>query len=296
MKKVLLIVNPASGGEQAKEFEKEVRDKLTNHFDHVDTRYTEDIGDAKAFAREASEKHYDSVFVMGGDGTVNEAVNGIAEQGYVPKFGFLPLGTVNDLARALEIPLDPQKAIDRLNFEQTRSLDIGKVNDSYFTNIVAIGNIPASINNVDDKQKTLLGPMAYVISGMKEILGNKTYDFEMITPEKRKEIKGSLILVGLTNSVGGMDRFTSEAEVDDGFLHLVFTKDQTLLETLKALPTLLSKDDQTDDIVAYEKVKQVTITVKNEKLQTNVDGDQGDYLPVTLKVLPSHLQVYTCLS
>ncbi|EFR44353.1 diacylglycerol kinase [Streptococcus pseudoporcinus LQ 940-04] len=163
MKKVLLIVNPASGGEQAKAFEEVARDKLTHHFDHVDTRYTKDIGDAKDFAREASKEHYDSIFVMGGDGTVNEAVNGIAEQDYVPKFGFLPLGTVNDLARALEIPLDPQEAIDCLTFEQTRPLDIGKVNDSYFTNIVAIGNITASINNVDDKQKTALGPMAYVL-------------------------------------------------------------------------------------------------------------------------------------
>lgn len=288
-------MNPASGGEQAKAFEEVARDKLTHHFDYVDTRYTKDIGDAKDFAREASKEHYDSIFVMGGDGTVNEAVNGIAEQGYVPKFGFLPLGTVNDLARALEIPLDPQEAIDCLTFEQTRPLDIGKVNDSYFTNIVAIGNIPDSINNVDDKQKTALGPMAYVLSGVKEILGNKTYEFEMVTPEKRQEIKGSLILVGLTNSVGGMDRFTPEAKVDDGFLHLVFTKDQTLSETLTSLPTLLSKDSQNDDVVAYEKVKRVTITVKNETLQTNVDGDQGDYLPVTLEVLPSHLQVYTCL-
>ncbi|EFR44323.1 lipid kinase family protein [Streptococcus pseudoporcinus LQ 940-04] len=117
----------------------------------------------------------------------------------------------------------------------------------------------------------------------------------MVTPEKRQEIKGSLILVGLTNSVGGMDRFTPEAKVDDGFLHLVFTKDQTLSETLTSLPTLLSKDSQNDDVVAYGKVKRVTITVKNETLQTNVDGDQGDYLPVTLEVLPSHLQVYTCL-
>lgn len=294
MKKVMLVINPASGGEQAESFGKAAVEKLATSFEHVERRYTEAIGDAKKFAREAADDHYDSLFVMGGDGTVNEGISGIAEQGYRPKFGFFPLGTVNDLARALGIPLDPKEAIDQLQLDQTQALDIGKVNQSYFTNIVAIGNIPASINNVDDKEKTLLGPMAYVLSGMKEILGNQTYEFDIITSEDREVVKGSLVLVGLTNSVGGMDRFTPEAKVDDGFLHLVYTKDQSVTDTLKALPGLFSKESPNDDLLAYRKIKEATITVKNASLQTNVDGDPGDNLPVHVSVLPSHIQVYRC--
>ena len=70
----------------------------------VVVKHTEKGGDAAAFAKQAAEDHYDSVFVMGGDGTVNEGISSLAELDYRPTFGFFPLGTVNDLARALGIP------------------------------------------------------------------------------------------------------------------------------------------------------------------------------------------------
>ena len=85
---------------------------------------------------------------MGGDGTVNEAVNGLASHDKRPNFGFFPLGTVNDLARALAIPLDPKKAIESFAVDHTRKIDIGQVNQDYFTNVVAIGMIPAAKNTV----------------------------------------------------------------------------------------------------------------------------------------------------
>lgn len=167
MKKVMLIVNPASGGEKAKAFEKIAKSKLATYFDQVDVRYTEKEGDAKRFAQTAARASYESVFVMGGDGTVNEGVSGLAEESYRPTFGFFPLGTVNDLARALQMPLDPEEAVEALDFTKTQTLDIAKVNDRYFTNILAIGSIPESINNVDDKEKTVLGPLAYFYRALK---------------------------------------------------------------------------------------------------------------------------------
>ena len=90
---------------------------------------------------------------MGGDGTVNEAVNGLAPHDKRPNFGFFPLGTVNDLARALAIPLDPKEAIESFAVDHTRKIDIGQVNQAYFTNVVAIGMIPAAINNVEVEEK-----------------------------------------------------------------------------------------------------------------------------------------------
>ena len=142
MKKALLIVNPSSGGEQAKEYEKLAYEKLETMFDEVVVLHTKKAGDAKNFAREAAVDNYHSVFVMGGDGTVNEGINGIAEQTHRPNFGFIPMGTVNDLARALGIPLAPKEAINHLSIDSTQPLDIGKINDQYFMNVVAIGTIP----------------------------------------------------------------------------------------------------------------------------------------------------------
>lgn len=118
MKQAVLIVNPSAGNEQATEYEQLAIDKLKQFFDEVQVKETKKGGDARDFAREAAENEFDSVFVMGGDGTVNEGINGLAEQAYRPKFGFFPLGTVNDLARALHVPLDPKEAIEQLDIEK----------------------------------------------------------------------------------------------------------------------------------------------------------------------------------
>ena len=99
------MVNPSSGGEQAKEFEQLAIAKLESVFDEVVVLHTKSR-DAKLYSRSG---RYHSVFVMGGDGTVNEGISGIAEQEHRPNFGFFPLGTVNDLARALGIPLELRK-------------------------------------------------------------------------------------------------------------------------------------------------------------------------------------------
>lgn len=292
MKKVMLIVNPASGGEKAKAFEKVAKAKLESYFDQVDVCYTEKEGDAKNFAQKAARSSYESVFVMGGDGTVNEGVSGLAEEEHRPIFGFFPLGTVNDLARALEMPLNPEEAVQAIDFTKTQPLDIAKVNDRYFTNILAIGSIPESINNVDDKEKTLLGPLAYFLSGIKNVLNNKSYTFTLNSDGHEVTLTSSLVLLALTNSIGGFDRITPDASVNDGYLHLVFTKDKSAIETMTALPKLLSKNMSNSDAVTYQKVKEVTISVEVGQLESNLDGDPGPKLPLNVKVLPSHLMVY----
>ncbi|MGX9843707.1 diacylglycerol/lipid kinase family protein [Streptococcus iniae] len=292
MKKVMLIVNPASGGEKAKAFEKIAKSKLATYFDQVDVRYTEKEGDAKRFAQTAARASYESVFVMGGDGTVNEGVSGLAEESYRPTFGFFPLGTVNDLARALQMPLDPEEAVESLDFTKTQTLDIAKVNDRYFTNILAIGSIPESINNVDDKEKTVLGPLAYFLSGLKNILKNKSYTFTITSDGQEASFTSSLVLLALTNSIGGFDSITPDAKANDGYLHLVFTKDKTAIETMASLPSLFSKTMSSNDAVSYQKVKEVTISVQGCDLESNLDGDPGPKLPLTVTVLPSHLRVY----
>ena len=177
--------------------------------------------------------------------------------------------------------------------DNPRALDVGQVNDAYFMNIVAIGNIPESINNVDDKAKTALGPLAYFLSGLKQVLSNTSYTFQLTRDGKEEQLKSSLILVGLTNSIGGFDQMTANAKVDDGYLHLVYTKDHNIFDTLAALPSLFSAETEGSDQLGYERVKEVKIALEGEKLTSNVDGDEGDDLPLTIKVLPSHLQVYT---
>lgn len=294
MTKVLLVVNPSSGGEKAKDFQEMAKEKLAQHFEEVIVKHTEKAGDASDFAKEAAKEHYEAVFVMGGDGTVNEGISGLAEEEYRPKFGFFPLGTVNDLARALNMPLDPEEAIQSLDLTKTKSLDIGKINDNYFMNVVAVGTIPQAVNETTVEEKTKLGKFAYAISAFKNLAANQSYNFKVELDGVEKEIESSTVLIGLTNSIGGFEQLLPEAKVSDGLLHFLYLKDSNLLESLQTLPSLLTGVDESNNRVGYHQVKEVKVSIvdSEETLKVNIDGDEGDELPVEVKVLPSHLQVY----
>lgn len=294
MKKALLVVNPSAGGEKAQEFQKAAVEKLESYFDEVEVKETKKGGDARDFARAAAQDKLDSVFVMGGDGTVNEGISGLAEQDYRPKFGFFPLGTVNDLARALNMPINPKEAIDALDFEQTKSLDIGKINDRYFMNVVAVGSIPEAVRDVSVEEKTKFGKLAYLISGLKKIAQNETYNFELDVDGDHISVESTTLLIGLTNSIGGHENFLPDAKVDDGLLHLVYLKDTNMLESFQTVPKLVQGVTESNQNLGYRTFNKAHIALKNsQSLGTNVDGDEGDELPIDITILPSHLTVYS---
>ena len=294
MTKAMLVVNPSSGGEKAPEYKDLAVEVLQDRFDEVIVKETKGAGDATEFGREACENRYDAFFVMGGDGTVNEGISGLAEQEYRPHFGFFPLGTVNDLARALQIPLDPKKAIESIRDAVLHPLDIGKINDHYFMNVVALGSIPEELNNVESEQKTKLGKLAYGLAGMKALRENERHHFKLVMDGKEMDIETSLILIGLTNSIGGFEHMIDRAEVDDGKLHFIGLLTDNLIETLKVAPSVLSGTITENDQILYREFQQLHIELEDDNcdFSANVDGDRDDKLPLTIKVLPKHLQVF----
>lgn len=295
MNSVLLIVNPSAGGEKALSFETLAKEKLASVFDRVIIKYTQKAGDAKKFAKMATQEGFEAVFVMGGDGTVNEGISGLAEEPYRPKFGFFPLGTVNDLARALKMPLDPKVAIEQLDVNQLQSLDIAKVNEGYFMNVVAIGTIPQAINDVDVTDKTKYGKLAYFIQGFQNIIKTTPYRFRLTIDGQQEIVETTVILIGLTNSIGGFERILPNAKVDDGKLHLIYLNDSNLLQTLQALPSLIVGVDDSNQHISYRTFEEIEIALcdHSQELRLNVDGDEGDALPVQIKILPSHMTLYS---
>lgn len=292
MKNALLVVNPSSGGEKAPEFQKQALEKLKAYFDYVEVKETKKAGDATRFTKEAAQKQFDSVIVMGGDGTVNEGISGIANEPHRPHFGFFPLGTVNDLARALGIPLDPTSAIAQFDPSRKRLLDIGQVNDSYFMNVAAIGAIPQGINDVAPEEKTRFGKLAYFINGIKELVNNQSYQFKIELNSVSKTITSSTLIIGLTNSIGGFETLLPNAKVDDGLLHLLYLKDSHFLDTVSAIPQLMKGVTEDTTSLGYETFTEGKISVIDGDLQINIDGDEGDHLPIHVKVLPSHISIY----
>ena len=119
MKKIMVIINPTSGGEKALDYKVKLENKARDYFEDVEIKITEKAQDATNFAAEASKEKYDAVLVFGGDGTVNEVISGIAERDYIPKLGIIPGGTGNLITKLLEINQDIDGAIDELDFNLT---------------------------------------------------------------------------------------------------------------------------------------------------------------------------------
>ncbi|HSJ38949.1 MAG TPA: diacylglycerol kinase family protein [Planococcus sp. (in: firmicutes)] len=289
MKKAMFILNPSAGKEKAADYKGNVEKTLKEMGYIVDTKETEKKSDATRFAREACEQKYDFVVAMGGDGTINEAVSGLAEQPHQPLFSLIPLGTVNDFARALGISLDPEEAILALKTGEEKAVDIAKVGDIYFMNILAIGDIAESTSSVTPEQKTRLGAMAYFIEGIKAITSEEETHFEIEHDHGVWEGDAKLVLVALTNSVGGFEKLAPEALTDDGLLHLYIVENAKLAGFIRIAGALWRGKLEDDPAVEAIHTTKVSIKTK-EPLLCNIDGDEGIVTPFKIEVLPRHLR------
>lgn len=290
MKKAMIIANPSSGKEQAKEFIEQIKIQLEKKGFEAELRVTEGAGDATRFAKEACDLKLDAVVAMGGDGTMNETVNGLAEQAHRPAMGVIPLGTVNDFARALHIPLEPEEAIGILG-GSTRPADIGKINDHYFLNILAIGGIAEATGEVTSSQKTLLGSLAYLLEGLKTLKEKTPFSLTIEADQQVYTEKALIFLAALTNSVGGFEKLAPEAKVGDGYFHCFIVKDVALPKLLRIGANLLKGDFGEDRDVIYFRSQQLKVNSTME-LTANVDGDLDDAVPLNLNVLQGHLQFF----
>lgn len=295
MTKAVVIVNPTSGKEEGEEYGPLAQKELEKLYDEVELKWTEAEGDATQFAREACRSHVDAIYALGGDGTVNECINGIAPEENRPAFGFIPLGTVNDLGRVLDIPMNAEKAIKALTNRTKRTIDIGKINDQYFIDIVAIGSIPEAVHDVPIEKKTKLGPLAYVIEGAKALTEKEVHPFHFDMDGEEIDEESILVLVALTNSVAGITTMIPEASVDDGYLHLAVVKGDTIAEKMNLIPKIFSGKVTDDENVLYRKFSEGTISLREgytKVVSSNVDGDVGDHLPIKLKVMKHHIDVF----
>ncbi len=294
MSRCLVIINPVSGGGRARRYAMELQWQLSSLFDHIEVTFTRGSGDATLFAETATKDHFDAVFCMGGDGTVNETVNGIARGGGTAKFGFVPVGTVNDLARALQIPLRPIEAIRALAHSKIQPVDLGRCNDMYFCNNIAAGIIPRVVEEVTPREKALLGPLAYFVRGGQALFTTHDYTFQIKTETEDMTINSPLVLALLTNCVSSFEKFIPNASVNDGYMRLIIFREYFIMDVLKILPLILSGSIYNSKYVTILETQKASIELLNHSkpFSTNMDGSKGPELPLSLEVLPGYLQVY----
>ena len=289
MKKAMVIINPTSGGEQALNYKEKIENKAKEYFKVVETRITEKALDATHFAEEAAKEKYEAVIVFGGDGTVNEVISGIAEKEYIPKLGIIPGGTGNLITKLVQIDQDIDKAIESLDFNLTNKIDIGKANDHYFGYIFSVGSLPEAIHNVEIEDKTKFGMFAYAINTVKSVIRDEVFNIKVETENGNYEGDASQVLVLLSNYFSDKKIF-DENKV--GYANILILKDASIFSKLSLIPDLLKGDVVENDSIEYIKAKTIKISSDIE-IESDIDGDQSDDLPVEIKVLGNHIEIYS---
>lgn len=289
MKKIMLIINPTSGGEKALDYKEKLENKAREYFDDVETKITQKAKDATNFAEEAARERYESILVFGGDGTVNEVISGIAERDYIPKLGIIPGGTGNLITKLLEINQDIDGAIEDLDFNLTDKIDIGKANGHYFGYIFSIGSLPEAIHNVEIEDKTKFGILAYAVNTMKSVMTDQVFNIKVETENGNYLGEASHVLVLLTNYFADKKIFE---ENKDGYANILILKDASIFSKLSLIPDLLKGDLVDNENIEYIKARTIKISSDIE-LESDVDGDKSDNLPVDIKVLGQHIEVYS---
>lgn len=289
MKKIMLIINPTSGGEKALDYKEKLENKAREYFDDVETKITQKAKDVTNFAEEAARERYESILVFGGDGTVNEVISGIAERDYIPKLGIIPGGTGNLITKLLEINQDIDGAIEDLDFNLTDKIDIGKANGHYFGYIFSIGSLPEAIHNVEIEDKTKFGILAYAVNTMKSVMTDQVFNIKVETENGNYLGEASHVLVLLTNYFADKKIFE---ENKDGYANILILKDASIFSKLSLIPDLLKGDLVENENIEYIKARTIKISSDIE-LESDVDGDKSDNLPVDIKVLGQHIEVYS---
>lgn len=255
---------------------------------------TPEPNSAKNEAERAAKAGFNLIVAAGGDGTINEVVNGIAPLKHRPKLGIIPAGTTNDYARALKIPReDPIGAAKVIAKGQTVKMDIGEAGKNWFVNIAAGGLLTELTYGVPSQVKSLFGYLAYLVKGAELLPRIKPIRMHLEYDGGTYDGKASMFFLALTNSVGGFEQIVPDASLDDGKFTLIVVKTSNLIEILQLITMVLNGGRHVNDPrILYVKTSKLVAKPVDEKMMINVDGEYGGDAPMTFKNHRQHLEIF----
>ena len=282
-----VIFNPVARGNKARHFK--------HWLDGVATQCTLmptlSAGDARRLGRVAIEEGFELVIAAGGDGTVNEVLNGIGDApgGFEQaRLGVLPLGTVNVFARELKFPLKLPAVWEILQRGKERWIDVpqveftvnGKTDRRFFAQLGGAGLDARAIELVSWKHKKQVGPLAYVIAGIKA-LRERQPKIKLLA--EGKEFSGELVLIGNGRYYGGSFAIFPAAELADGLLDACCISKATFGAVFKFAPAIVFKGMLPEAAVPRVRTKTFQIT-SDDKAGFELDGEWIGHLPATFSV------------
>jgi YegS/Rv2252/BmrU family lipid kinase len=232
---------------------------------------------------------FDLAIVGGGDGTINAAARGILETGL--PMGILPMGTANDLARTLSIPLSLSDAAKVIVAGATRRIDVGDVNGHLFFNVASIGLAAELARRLNPTTKKRWGRLAYAIAAMQSLLSARPFSAVIVTKEGETRVKTMQIAVGNGRHYGGGTVIEASAAIDDEHLDLYSLEVSSVWKL-----ALMLRDFRRGSHGLWREVRThrcVEFEVRTRKPRpVNTDGDLVTFTPARFTIRPSAISVF----
>ena len=317
--KIKVIVNPNAGKRTIQQRLEPIMGRLLYNgtIKMIDVTRTEFCGQAIDVAAKLSAQDYDLIIACGGDGTVNEVVNGIMQSGSRIPIAILGAGTSNDFASALGLPDNVDDFCAMVEQPKYKDIDIGCANGRYFINVAAFGMLTSVSHTTDQIQKNLLGKLAYYRNALRELPVQISNSMQLSIDAEGFHDEGSfhVCLVVNSMSVGSMRNLMYRADVSDGVLDVLLLKKERLIPTTGEIIRVIAKSGSTfyhlqpnEDGNGYSlkptqnKKKEPAIiyfqtpsikfsSPQNESIITDLDGEKFGTLPLNIKVVPKAIKL-----
>ena len=287
-----VICNPTSGGGAYDP--DDLRAQLDGY--ELDWVQTEGPGDAGEAAAGWSEG---LLVVAGGDGTVNDAVNGLGKAGFpeAVTLGILPAGTGNDLAATLGLPNDPEEAEDVIRQGRVRTLDVARVEsdgigERFFIN-VATGGLGAEISDANEGEfKKRWGKLSYLRASLEVAKDFDIKELDLYLDGEPRKVRAVNMVVGNCRFAGGGWLAAPKANPEDGLLDIVIIEKLGMADLLQLAPASMARADYTDkEGVFSARAKEIRVETQPPGLEFTADGEVVGGEPARFSVVPRALKV-----
>jgi YegS/Rv2252/BmrU family lipid kinase len=283
MNTTCVILNPTARSERARRWQKRVRSICTDAV----LCATSHPGEAEKLARNAVREGFERIVAAGGDGTINEVVNGIA--GSDAALGLLPMGTMNVFATELGLPsYDLNRCWEIIKAEHMRLIDLPSANGKHFVQLAGVGLDAQVVKETSLALKRNFGPLSYLFSAA-QIAGRQPPRL-LIESENAVTDEGSFILIGNGRRYGGPFPFFKHAMIDDGLLDVLVFKRLGYLEIIKYLQNVIFTSDITLPEVEYFQTRRLRVS-SEEEVPVEIDGELVGICPVEFELSEQRLKV-----
>ena len=284
MNDTVVILNPAANRDRAARW----RPQLETLAADCQICATSGPGEAEVLARHAANEGFSKIVAAGGDGTINEVVNGLAGTSAV--LGLLPLGTVNVFALELGLPSDDlEKCWRVIEGNNTRLVDLPTANGKHFVQLAGVGLDAQAVKETSATLKQNFGPLSYLISAA-QIAARQPP--KLLIESERGSMEGSLVLIGNGRRYGGPFPFFKEAILDDGLLDVVVFKQLGYFDIIRYLQEVFFSSHIRLPQVEYFQASRLDVS-SGEEVPVEVDGELVGNCPVRFEIEKKTLRVLT---